>query len=71
MTAEKFNAIKENCKRADKAGKFDEIFKNAQLSLALVIDTMTAEQIAAVIEFGFSQYLEGKIDGIADSMKYK
>lgn len=62
MTTRKYNAIKRLCALSSFGLTFNAVFNAAAAQLGPILDTMTAQQIAAVLEFGYQQHTHGEMN---------
>lgn len=62
MTTRKYNAIERLC--ALSGLTFVAVYNAAVAQLGPVLDTMTAAQIAALLEFGYQQHTHGEMNAI-------
>lgn len=61
MTTRKYNAIKSVCMLSIYPATFDSLLKAAQEHFGDMLNSMTARQIAALLEFGYSQHRQGEM----------
>lgn len=66
MTTRKLKAVERICWVSDYPIAFKSVLDAVSESLGPVLDTMSAAQIAAVIEFGYSQHNKGVYAGFLD-----
>lgn len=62
MTTRKENAVMKYTYLAKFPATFAAVMKAAKQELGLALETMTARQIAAVIEFGYQQHTHGEMN---------
>ncbi len=62
MTTRKYNAVASYTDLAKFPLTFKALMDAATKQLGPVLDTMTARQIAAVIDFGYSQHTHGEMN---------
>lgn len=61
MTTRKYNAVKKQCGVSAFPSIFDAVYNAAVSLLGDTLNTMTAKQIASIIEFGYSQHTHGEV----------
>ena len=66
MTTKKLNSVKRICWLSVYPNTFNSVLAAAEDKLGSMLDTMTAAQIAAVLELCYLQYSEGQFKGFCD-----
>ena len=62
MTTRKYNAVAKACALSSLPQTFQAVYNAAVNQFGPILDTMTAKQIAAVIEFGYQQHTHGEMN---------
>lgn len=62
MTTRKYNAVAQWTDLSKFPLTFKALMDAVSKQLGPILDTMTAQQIAAVIEFGYSQHTHGEMN---------
>lgn len=62
MTTKKYNAVERLCNISQYSQTFKSVFDAATEHFGDMLDSMTAAQIAAIIEFGYAQHHHGEMN---------
>lgn len=62
MTTRKYNAVKRLCALSSFSLTFNAVFNAAVDHFGESLDTMTAAQIASILEFGYAQHTHGEMN---------
>lgn len=68
MTTRKYNAVRRNCALGDLPNTFDDLCRLVAWYLGDMTETLTAKQLAAIIELSHDQHIDGQYYALKNYM---